>query len=102
MPVEIINRNVGKLFPTIHVHQAAYLRAAGHKIHAYQIDPDTGKLVFQFQSTDPETGRTVHDTIRDYNNHDLKVDAMTIIETWMELRNATRNKGFAVGQKEKD
>lgn len=99
MEVIIENKKLGKLFPTDQVNRAAALRAAGHKVFEYRISP-TGRLQWVFPEVDPETGKSVHDTIRDYNNNTLMVDAKTLMDTWMEFRDLTRNKEFAIGKTE--
>jgi len=94
MPKQIIdNREHGPLYPTTVVQRAAVLRAAGHNIVRFSRD-QRGRLVFSFPKTSPE-GVTVHDTLRKYINNDLPVDAKTLIDCWMELRDLTRNKEFA-------
>lgn len=99
MEVVIENRSAGKLFPTDQVNRAAYLSAAGHKVYKYQLSP-TGRLQWVFPEVDLETGTSVHDTIREYNNGTLKVDARMLMTTWMEFRDLTRNKEFALGKTE--
>jgi len=93
------NSKVGRLFPTESVQVAAALRAAGHKIHEYRISPE-GRLVFIFPMVDPDTKKSVGDTRKDYSNNSLKVDAKTLIDTWMELRDMIRNKEFILGASE--
>ena len=89
------NRSAGKLYRTERIHEAAVLITAGHRVHEYTQSAGA-RLVISFPQVD-ETGRSVHDTIRDYGNHDLLLDAKTLIDTWMHIRDLTRNKEFAVG-----
>jgi len=99
MEVIIENKNVGRLFPTDQVNRAAVLSAAGHKVFEYRLSP-TGRLQWVFPEVDKDTGKSVHDTIRDYNNNMLTIDAKTLMVTWMEFRDLTRNKEFALGKAE--
>jgi len=93
------NKSAGQLYPTERVSLAAVLKAAGHKVYRYTIAPGPRpRLVFHFPMIDPRTGTNVHDTIRAYTNNELPVDAKTLVDTWMEFRDLTRNKEFAVGQ----
>lgn len=97
--VIVENRVLGKLFPTDQVNRAAVLRAAGHMVYKYQISA-TGRLQWIFPEIDQDTGKSVHDTIRDYNNNALQIDAKALMDIWMEFRDLTRNKEFAVGKAE--
>ena len=99
MEIIVENRNAGRLFPTDQVSRAAFLSAAGHKVYRYQLSP-TGRLQWVFPEVDPDTGVSVHDTIREYNNGTLQVDARMLMNTWMEFRDLTRNKEFALGKTE--
>jgi len=97
MQKRIDNREVGPLFTTERVHVYAALMASGHKLHRYEVDQDTNRMVFYFASANA-AGVSIQDTMRDYANHDLTVDAKTLIDNWNESRDMIRNKGCARGK----
>ena len=97
MDITIEHRTLGRMYTTDHVGRAAVLRASGHKVHEYRVSP-AGRLVWVYPMTNPETGQSVHDTLRDYTNNCLQVDAKSLMDIWMEFRELTRSKEFVVGK----
>lgn len=88
------NRSLGKLYPSEQIHIIAMLITAGHEVHEWTRSP-ANRLVAVFPVVAGDL--SVHDTIRDYTNHKLPLDAKALIDMWMHLRDMTRNKRFAVG-----